>query len=61
MEQRSKVLAEEKTTEVKKYWNQMQSTRVAEQQERKHWTKRHRLSTVVVTQRMTSLEKTQTL
>ena len=40
MEQRSKVLAEEKTTEVKKYWNQMQSTRVAEQQERKHWTKR---------------------
>ena len=40
MEQRSKVLAEEKTTEVKKYRNQMQSTRVAEQQERKHWTKR---------------------
>ena len=43
MEQRSKVLAAKKTTEVKKYRNQMKSTRVAEQQERKHWTKRQQI------------------
>ena len=43
MEQRSKVLAEKKTTEVKKYRNQMNSARVAEQQERKHWTKRQQI------------------
>ena len=42
MEQRSKVL-KEKTTEVKKYRNQMKSARVAEKQERKHWTKRQQI------------------
>ena len=43
MEQRSKVLAEKKTTELKKYRIQMKSARVAEQQERKHWTKRQQI------------------
>ena len=37
------MLEEKKTTEVKKYRNQMKSTRVAEPQERKHWTKRQQI------------------
>ena len=43
MEGRLKALGEKKTDKVKRYRNEMKSARVAEQQERKQWTKRQRI------------------
>ena len=43
MEARSKTLGEKKTDKVKRYRNEMKSARVAEQQERKQWTKRQQI------------------
>ena len=43
IEQRSKALVKKKTDEVKKYRIQMKTARVAEQQERKQWTKRQQI------------------
>ena len=37
------MLEEKKTTEVKKYRNQKKSARVAEREERKHWTQRQQI------------------
>ena len=42
MEGRLKALGE-KTDEVKRYWNEMKSARIAKQQERKQWTKRQQI------------------
>ena len=43
MERRLKVLGEKKTDKVKRYQNELKSARVAEQQERKQWTKRQQI------------------
>ena len=43
MEARLKTLGEKKTNKVKRYRNEMKSARVAEQQERKQWTKRQQI------------------
>ena len=43
MEGRLKALGEKKTDKVKRYRNEMKSARVAEQQERKQWTKRQQI------------------
>ena len=43
MEARLKALGEKKTDKVKRYRNEMKSARVAEQQERKQWTKRQQI------------------
>ena len=43
MEGRLKALGEKKTDKVKRYQNEMKSARVAEQQERKQWTKRQQI------------------
>ena len=44
IEETSKALEKKKTDEVKKYRIQMKTARVAEQQERKQWTKRQQLN-----------------
>ena len=43
MEGRLKALGEKKTDKVKRYRNEMKSARVAEQQERKQWTKKQQI------------------